>query len=168
MRLNSMEKLFRTYQNYEPSKVCFLNSYFVDQVLGEYKNYSKKYMVCTINDNGVNLDTSGIRIVKDGPDSLIRLRIHIIVDGKSSYHINLLIIDHLYKTIKRFEPLNDFEMSESINHVLINRFSKSLPDYTFEEYDFHPNVLVGAIETNLDVRPEEDWKELKGRAVVDE
>ncbi len=37
-----------------------------------------------------------------------------------------------------------------------------------EEYDFHPNVLVGAIETNLDVRPEEDWKELKGRAVVDE
>ena len=37
-----------------------------------------------------------------------------------------------------------------------------------EEYDFHPNVLSGAIETNLDVRPEEDWKELKGRAVVDE
>ena len=37
-----------------------------------------------------------------------------------------------------------------------------------EKYDFHPNVLVGAIETNLDVRPEEDWKELKGRAVVDE
>ena len=37
-----------------------------------------------------------------------------------------------------------------------------------EEYDFHPNVLVGAIETNLDVRPEEDWKELKGRAVTDE
>ena len=37
-----------------------------------------------------------------------------------------------------------------------------------EEYDFHPNVLVGTIETNLDVRPEEDWKELKGRAVTDE
>ena len=37
-----------------------------------------------------------------------------------------------------------------------------------EKYDFHPNVLVGAIETNLDVRPEEDWKELKGRAVTDE
>ena len=37
-----------------------------------------------------------------------------------------------------------------------------------EEYDFTPSVLIGAIETNLDVRPEEDWKELKGRAVVDE
>ena len=36
-----------------------------------------------------------------------------------------------------------------------------------EEYDFTPSVLIGAIETNLDVRPEEDWKELKGRAVVD-
>ena len=33
--------------------------------------------------------------------------------------------------------------------------------------DIHPNVLVGAWETNLDVRPEEDWKELKGRAVVE-
>ena len=33
--------------------------------------------------------------------------------------------------------------------------------------DIHPNVLVGVWETNLDVRPEEDWKELKGRAVVE-
>ena len=33
--------------------------------------------------------------------------------------------------------------------------------------DMYPNVLIGAWETNLDVRPEEDWKELKGRAVVD-
>ena len=30
------------------------------------------------------------------------------------------------------------------------------------------NTLFGAWETNLDVRPEQDWKELKGRAVVDE
>ena len=29
-------------------------------------------------------------------------------------------------------------------------------------------TLLGAWETNLKVRPEEDWKELKGRAVVDE
>ena len=29
-------------------------------------------------------------------------------------------------------------------------------------------TLYGAWETNLNVRPEEDWKELKGRAVVDE
>ena len=31
-----------------------------------------------------------------------------------------------------------------------------------------PNVLEGSWKTNLEVRPEEDWKELKGRAVVDE
>jgi hypothetical protein len=31
-----------------------------------------------------------------------------------------------------------------------------------------PDVLKGAWEKNLDVRPEEDWKKLKGRAVIDE
>ena len=30
------------------------------------------------------------------------------------------------------------------------------------------NTLKGTWKTNLEVRPEEDWKELKGRAVVDE
>jgi UDPglucose 6-dehydrogenase len=30
------------------------------------------------------------------------------------------------------------------------------------------NVLEGTWKTNLEVRPEEDWKELKGRAVVDD
>tara|TARA_Y100000593_G_scaffold87210_1_gene167310 strand:+ start:1149 stop:1991 length:843 start_codon:yes stop_codon:yes gene_type:complete len=34
--------------------------------------------------------------------------------------------------------------------------------------DVSTNVLNSAWDTNLDVRPEEDWKELKGRAVVDE
>jgi len=31
-----------------------------------------------------------------------------------------------------------------------------------------PKVLNGAWETNLEVRPEKDWEDLKGRAVVDE
>jgi len=30
------------------------------------------------------------------------------------------------------------------------------------------NVLKGAWETNLQVRPEKDWEQLKGRAVIDE
>jgi len=34
--------------------------------------------------------------------------------------------------------------------------------------DVSPDVLIGAWEKNLEVRPEEDWKKLKGRAVVDE
>ena len=29
------------------------------------------------------------------------------------------------------------------------------------------NVLGGAWETNLQVRPEKDWEQLKGRSVVD-
>ena len=36
------------------------------------------------------------------------------------------------------------------------------------ELDLCPDVLLGVWEKNLEVRPEEDWKELKGRAVVDE
>tara|TARA_B100000287_G_C20658222_1_gene789240 strand:+ start:532 stop:1401 length:870 start_codon:yes stop_codon:yes gene_type:complete len=37
-----------------------------------------------------------------------------------------------------------------------------------ESNGVNPNVIKGAWETNLEVRPEQDWKELKGRAVVDE
>ena len=36
------------------------------------------------------------------------------------------------------------------------------------ELDVDMNVLKGAWETNLKVRPERDWEKLKGRAVVDE
>ena len=37
-----------------------------------------------------------------------------------------------------------------------------------ESNDVDMNVLKGAWETNLKVRPERDWEKLKGRAVVDE
>jgi len=37
-----------------------------------------------------------------------------------------------------------------------------------EKWDLPVNVLSSAWDTNLVVRPEQDWKELKGRAVVDE
>ena len=36
-----------------------------------------------------------------------------------------------------------------------------------ESLGVNPTTLKGAWETNLQVRPEEDWKELKGRAVVE-
>ena len=36
-----------------------------------------------------------------------------------------------------------------------------------EQMDIPPNILSAAWDTNLNVRPEEDWKELKGRAVVE-
>jgi len=37
-----------------------------------------------------------------------------------------------------------------------------------EKMDIPPNILSAAWDTNTLVRPEEDWKELKGRAVVNE
>ena len=36
-----------------------------------------------------------------------------------------------------------------------------------EKLDINPATLKGVWETNLIVRPEQDWKKLKGRAVVD-
>ena len=37
-----------------------------------------------------------------------------------------------------------------------------------ERMGVSPNVLKGAWETNLEVRPEKDWEELKGRSVIEE
>ena len=37
-----------------------------------------------------------------------------------------------------------------------------------KKYDIPAETISGVWETNLKVRPEQDWKELKGRAVVDE
>ena len=37
-----------------------------------------------------------------------------------------------------------------------------------DKLDLYPNTLIGAWETNCEVRPEKDWEDLKGRAVVDE
>ena len=38
----------------------------------------------------------------------------------------------------------------------------------FEQNNLSANVLKGAWETNLTVRPEKDWENLKGRAVIDD
>ena len=37
-----------------------------------------------------------------------------------------------------------------------------------ESLNINPNVLNGVWETNLEVRPERDWEELKGRAIVED
>ena len=37
-----------------------------------------------------------------------------------------------------------------------------------EMFGLNPSVLKGAWEKNLEVRSEQDWKELKGRAVIDD
>ena len=44
----------------------------------------------------------------------------------------------------------------------------ALIELSKNDLDLWPATLIGAWATNLDVRPEQDWKELKGRAVVDE
>jgi UDPglucose 6-dehydrogenase len=37
-----------------------------------------------------------------------------------------------------------------------------------ESLDLNMNTLKGVWNTNLEVRPDKDWENLKGRAVVDE
>ena len=44
---------------------------------------------------------------------------------------------------------------------------QAMIDYA-ENIGVEPTLLYGAWEKNLQVRPEEDWKQLKGRAVTDE
>ena len=39
--------------------------------------------------------------------------------------------------------------------------------YVCEELNLRPQVLLAAWKKNLEVRPEKDWEQLKGRAVVD-
>ena len=38
----------------------------------------------------------------------------------------------------------------------------------FKKHNVNMNILEAAWKTNLEVRPEEDWKDLKGRAVSDD
>jgi len=45
---------------------------------------------------------------------------------------------------------------------------QAIISFAKDKLDLYPNVLNGAWKTNLEVRPEKDWEELKGRAVVDE
>jgi UDPglucose 6-dehydrogenase len=40
--------------------------------------------------------------------------------------------------------------------------------YTFEKNDVKPSLLKAVWEKNLEVRPEKDWEQLKGRAVTDD
>ena len=44
---------------------------------------------------------------------------------------------------------------------------QALIDYA-REHGVEMNVLKGAWKTNLEVRPERDWENLKGRSIVDE
>ena len=74
---------------------------------------------------------------------------------------------------KKIDPVKELEKPESILlepiddpkdgkhfHIAMIYFAESL--------GVNPDVLLGAWKKNLDVRPEEDWKNLKGRAVVEE
>ena len=44
----------------------------------------------------------------------------------------------------------------------------ALIDIAKNKLDLWPHTLIGAWNTNCEVRPEKDWEDLKGRAVVDE
>ena len=58
-------------------------------------------------------------------------------------------------------------MSEYIG-VQLPSHIQAMISFAKDKLDLYPNVLNGAWKTNLEVRPEKDWEELKGRAVVDE
>lgn len=136
-----MKKLLSNYHDFEPTKVCFLDSAYVDQVFGEYEGYINSGMQCTIDEKTIKLDTNGIKInLNSKVDLMVRLRLKIYdqEQQKYSYHINLLIFDVKNRTIERFEPLRTYGLGDAINHVLKSRFEKNLPTFRYIENDFHP------------------------------
>ena len=58
-------------------------------------------------------------------------------------------------------------MIEKVIFILNKKDIQALINFG-ESNDVDMSVLKGAWKTNLKVRPEKDWEELKGRAVVDE
>jgi len=136
-----MLNLFNNYKLYEPVKVCFLDSKYIDEVLKEYPGYNRKYIQCTITDNNIEIDTNGIKInLYNKNDMLVKLKLKIYNPETNDYdyHVNLLIFNAVLKTILRFEPMEISELDDIINPVLISRFSKSLPQFTYSESSYHP------------------------------
>lgn len=140
-----MEKfvvLANNYKRYKPKKICFLNSKYVDDVLGHYEYYSKKVMICNIDKNGLSLDTNGISFHKDDKETIIRFRIKIKIDDEIQNHVNLLILNHLDKTITRYEPLYHSDLTEEINYLCQKYFEKKLPNYKYRMTNFHPQKFM--------------------------
>jgi hypothetical protein len=136
-----MKNLLKNYKSYEPQKVCFLDSKYVDKVLSEYKGYSNKFILCSIKGEYIDLDFNGVTINFERTyPTMVRMRIKLYDPQlqKYEYHVNLLIFDTVKHTIERFEPLQTYEFGEDIDYALRDQFRKKLPEFRYGQNLFHP------------------------------
>jgi hypothetical protein len=136
-----MENLLIRYRDYDPVKVCFLDSGYVDRVLSEYPGYITTIIQCSVQGDEIDVDTRGLKLDTSIEDDLmVRLRIKMYAPDthEVSYHVNLLIFNMQRRTIEHFEPLEIYELGEAISEALRFRFSHTLPTFRFTTLSFHP------------------------------
>ena len=136
-----MQNLLETYKSYNPLKVCFLDSTYVDEILSEYPGYSKTFIQCDLDEGNIKFETNALKLdTQSKIDLIVRLRIKMYNPESDdySYHINILIFDMLKQTITHFEPLETYDLGIVISEALRSRFSYTLPGFKFNTLSFHP------------------------------
>src|SRR5579883_2004270 len=122
------------YENYPPSKSCYLDGRYFNLVLGKYPGLLPNPLEIKIKD-ATKIDEKiesikaymGINKFNKKYPGLLRLRIIFSNAGRKSLHSNLLIIDFKNNTIYRFEPLrNSIQLENEINRLIMDYFRINL------------------------------------------
>ena len=81
-------------------------------------------------------------------------------NGENFILLDALNKDNIYETIKE----NNIKIVYHLAAILSAKGEAN----PIQTWNLNMNTLKGVWNTNLEVRPERDWENLKGRAVVDE
>lgn len=167
--LVAMEKLIKSYEEYDPSAKCFLDGRYFNKVLRGYSGLVSRPLIIHIKlDNKSKTDQEGyewertfkidadqtpvpLRLSQDDPE-LIRVIIEVERTDpthkhkdpekpKKTRHSNLIIIDSFSKKIMRFEPLIEHKYKNILNEFMERYFKRYLPDYEYMEIDLHPQSI---------------------------
>lgn len=155
----------KSYLNYPETESCYLDGRYFNKVFEDYPGLLKEPLRIKIVERKrahrhlihseqsqqvfINMREEKIDMKQPG---LLRLIITLQVDGKTSRHSNLLILNYANNTVYRFEPLGKTApYFEKINEVIENYLSLFL--------DFQLEV----IDINLD----EVWHERNPKCAID-
>uniref|UniRef100_A0A6C0CHV3 Uncharacterized protein n=1 Tax=viral metagenome TaxID=1070528 RepID=A0A6C0CHV3_9ZZZZ len=162
-----MQKLWDTYESYEPSGSCGIHAKAIGHVLGEYEGYVHEPIVVTIHEFDekvvrpseeiesrqefhIRVRSKPIKF-EQNPDVQVLIRVIIKVRHKKMKgqkvkahhkHSNLIIIDSKAKKVHRFEPLTSFKFNDQVNDAMEIYFKAGLPDYEYSEINIHPQKVA--------------------------
>lgn len=162
-----MRNLLETYQDFEASQKCYLDSKYVQRVLPGIMT-----MVVVID-----VDKLKGRVMFNGDldQRLTHLRIELEAKGvETSKHCNLLLLEDRY--VYRYEPLSEFHLPAGLNDLINITLQDYLSPTELREFDLHPQqtcqnkglcvayVIKAAVhltlhpEDELELESEEDIK----------